>query len=731
MTARLFSYQLMRQTPAWCLALMLGAFALSCGAQELGLKLQRELLPPPAAEEAPIFIDADAIRGTQEKELEASGNVRLRRAGEAVFADYLHFSFVDQTLTARGNLRLEYHGVVVKGEDLRYNLADSTGELNQVQYFLDGEQAHGQADRLVTQGRDRLRVEDATYTNCEVGDEDWYLRTRKLDIDRSRDLGVARNASVVFKGVPILYSPYLDFSLSGSRKSGFLPPSIGQTAQSGFEVTLPYYFNIAPNYDATLAPRFMTRRGTQLKSDFRYLGSTLDGEVRAEYIENDRLFDDTRYAYVLNHRQRFGSNTTGYVTLQGVSDDFYFVDLSDQIAATSQTNLPREAGLSYDGGWWNLGARVQQFQTLQDPLAPVTPPYERMPQITLVGTRPTPVGVDVNVRGELVNFDHPELLSARRDTLYPSFSLPLRTSFFYVTPKVGYHYTRYTFDTEPPSALTRELPIYSVDSAVTFERQTSLFDSQFTQTLEPRLYYVYIPFVDQSQIPVFDTAEADFSLAQIFTENQFTGGDRINDADQLTAAITSRLIDPQNGVERLRFVLAQRYYFVEQRVTLDSPPRESKRSDALLGAGGVITPAWNFEFLLQYGAVDDQVERNNLVLQYRPEAGKVLNMGYRYTRDLQQQVDFSTQWPLGAKWSGLARWNYSLEFSKVLEGLIGMEYNAGCWTTRLVAHHFVNSVDDYTTSLFLQLELNGVSRIGLNPLDTLRRNISGYSKINQ
>ena len=690
--------------------------------------MQQELLPPRAAdEESPLFVDADRIRGRQEREIEATGNVHLRRAGEAVFADYLRYDFVEQEVVARGNLRFERDGVVVTGQGLRYNLADSVGEMDQAEYFMLQPKARGTASRLASEGRSKVHIEDATYTTCDVGDDDWHLSARKIDLDRNRDLGVARNASVVFKGVPILYSPYLDFSLSGSRKSGLLPPSVGQTAQSGFEVTTPYYFNLAPNYDATIFPRYMSRRGLQLGGEFRYLQPSLNGEVQLQYMNDDKLREEQRYAYALRHNQRFGANTTGYVNLLGVSDDFYFTDLSNQIAATSLTNLPREAGVSYDGSWWNLSARVQEFQTLQDAAEPITPPYARLPQISLLATRPTPVGLDVNVFGELVNFQHPTLVSARRDTLYPSLILPLRTSYFYFTPKVGYHYTHYSYDGDIPPPQTRQLPIYSVDSAITYERETTFFGSNFTQTLEPRLYYVYIPFVEQDQLPVFDTSQADFNLTQIFSENQFTGGDRINNADQLTAAVSSRLLDPVTGVERIRVTLAQRYYFAPQLVTLpDQEPRSDDRSDVLLGAEGKLGTAWTFNMLMQYGATDDQIEMSHHALQYRPEPGKVLNMAYRYRRGEQEQVDFSTQWPLSAQWSALARWNYSLAADKVLEGLAGFEYNAGCWTTRLVAHHFVNSADDYSTSFFVQLELSGVSRIGLNPLDTLRRNISGY-----
>ena len=711
-----------------CLALLLSMFPQLAYQQELGLKMKQELAQTRQAEEdAPLVIEADRISGTQEREIEAEGSVELRRAGEAVFADYLHYDFLDQEVTARGDLRFERDGVVVTGVGLRYNLADSTGEIDETKYYLTQIHSHGEASRLIAQSKEKVRIENATYTNCEVGKEEWYLRAKRIDLDRSRDLGVARNASVVFKGVPILYSPYLDFSLSGSRKSGLLPPSIGQTGQTGFDVTQPYYFNIAPNYDATFSPRYMSRRGTQLGGEFRYLKPTLNGEMQAQYLEKDRVTDETRWAYALRHNQKFGENTTGYINMLGVSDNTYFTDLSNQIAATSLTNLPREGGLSYNGGWWNLSARLQDFQTLQDPANPIEPPYAQIPEISLFATRPTNLGLDMQVIGQVANFQHPTLINARRDILYPSFSLPLRTSYFYLTPKAGYSYTHYTYPdgTTPPQ--TRELPIYSVDSGLTYERDAKLFDTEFTQTLEPRVYYVNIPYVNQNDLPVFDTAELDFNLASIFNENQFSGGDRINDANQLTAAITSRVIDPHNGDERIRVTFAQRYYFEDQLVTLNSPPRESNRSDLLLEAEGMLTSAWRFNTFFQYGAVDDQFERTNVAFQYRPEAGKVLNMAYRFIREQQNQVDLSSQWPLSAKWDALARWNYSMEAGKVLEGLAGLEYNAGCWTMRLVAHHFVTSADEYSTSVFLQLELNGVSRIGLNPLDTLRSNISGYT----
>jgi LPS-assembly protein len=387
--------------------------------------------------------------------------------------------------------------------------------------------------------------------------------------------------------------------------------------------------------------------------------------------------------------------------------------------------------LFYDGDWWNLNARVQRFQTLQDPLAPVTPPYARAPQLTLNVNRQTDFHLDFGLQGEYVDFDHPFLLNGRRQILYPSVSVPLQTSYFYVTPKIGYHDTRYSFEDSNLPDETRGLPIYSIDSAVTFERNARLWGRDFIQTLEPRLYYVYIPFRAQDQLPIFDTAVADFSFAQIFTENQFTGGDRINDANQLTAALSSRLINPGSGEEQMRFVLGQRFYFKEQQVSLSAERRDFDRSDVLAAMTGRITPNWVTDVGLQYSANARQMERSNAALRYQPAIGKVMNVGYRFTRDTLEQVDLSSQWPIGGRWSGMARWNYTLRDKRLLEGLAGVEYNAGCWAARFVMHRFVSATQEYINAMFFQLELNGVSRIGSNPLELLRQNVTGYTKTNE
>ncbi|HYL19511.1 MAG TPA: LPS-assembly protein LptD [Burkholderiales bacterium] len=708
----------------------------------LKLKLQSSLLPPAAPdpdEELPVFLEADRLEGTQNKDVKAEGNAMLRRRGQIVFADVLRYSLENSVVTAVGHVRFDRLGDIITGDYASFNLDDESGYVDNPTYQFRQFHAHGQASKLEVRDRDRYRAIRATYTNCDVGNEDWYLKVQRLDIDRLRDVGEGHNATLYFKDVPVLYTPWIDFPVSSRRKSGFLPPTYGSTATSGFEVTAPYYWNIEPNMDYTVAPRVMSRRGMQLGNEFRYLDPDYKGLLQADYLPEDRVANRSRWAVLFQHDQNLGHGFAGGLNIQRVSDDTYFTDLSDKIAATSQSVLPQEGWLKYEGGWWSLYGRYQHWQTLQDPLAPITPPYARAPQITLVASQQDVLGSDVGFTGEVVNFMHPTLLTGRRQNYYPTVSYPIRTPFFFLTPKAGINYTQYSFPDNVRDAQTRTLPIFSVDSGMTFERDTTLRGRDFVQTLEPELYYLYIPFRDQTQLPVFDSALKDFNFTSIFSENKFSGADRINDANQITAAVGTRLLDPETGIEKVRALIGQRYYLEQPRVTLDSAlptspvpsnveSNTATRSDLLALFSGALTRTWSLDSGLQYGVNSSEFERFNVALRDQPEPGKVLNLGYRFTRDFLDQIDISTQWPLSRRWAGLARYNYSLSDKALLEALAGLEYNAGCWTLRFVLHRFVTATQERTNTFFFQIELTGLSRLGSSPLELLRQGIGGYTQ---
>ena len=746
-------------------------------AAELGLKLQRVPVGVPRAPEAavPTFISADRIEGTVGKESLAAGAAELRKGNTAIYADWMKYIEATEDIEARGQVRIEREGDVVTGPSLKYRIRDSTGILDQPVFTLAPRSrrnvqpvtGRGEARSVAFEGEDKYRLSDGYFTTCRPGNDDWRLTMRELDLDYARNLGVARGTTIYFKGVPIMKAPYVDFALNNEHKSGLLPPMIGSTGKSGAEVTVPYYFSLAPNRDVTISPRFMQKRGAQLGGEFRFLEPKFFGTAKAEVLPKDMILGKSRSALSVVATYNEPGRILGAVNVNRVSDDNYFRDLSSRINIAAQTTLLRDGFLTYSGGWWNGGwwnatGRIQSFQVLQDAARDIPVPYWRAPQLTLnAGKQDVGAGIDLALTGEIVDFRHPTNVIGLRSTLYPSLSLPLITAGSFLTPKVGIHATRYVLDANgnaSPSiagapqlaattgTMTRTVPIFSVDAGLIFERNLAWGGQDLVQTLEPRAYYLLVPYREQNRIPLFDTAVADFNYAQIFSENSFAGGDRVANANQLTLAVTSRALSAVTGQETIRATLGQRYYIWDQRVTLDphTQARTYRSSNWLAALSGRLTQRWMVESAIEFNSREDRQERLAVGVRYQPEPLKTLNVSYRYLRDQLNQVDLSGQWALGRGWYGVGRLNYSLPDRRVVEGLAGFEYNGDCWIGRVVLQRFsvvsdatqpvggaAQPLGSATQAIFLQLELNGFSRVGSNPLEALRRNIPGYARLNQ
>jgi LPS-assembly protein len=706
-----------------------------------------------AGQEGPLFLSADRVESISQNVIEASGNVEARKAGQNFFADILRYDHVLNEIDARGKVRLEQPELILTGTTLKLQLDKDTGLMTKPAYRLlpsrnvntSGPRitGRGQAESLELIDKEKFSAKEATYTTCPVGNEDWQLKVAELEIDQGKQVGTARNVLLKFKEVPLLYAPWADFSLNDARKSGFLPPTIGFTEKSGLDITLPYYFNLAPNYDATIYPRFLATRGLQLGGEFRYLSDSFSGDAGLEYLHNDQTDERSRWLAALNHSQRFSPRLKGQVIFQRVSDDEYFRDLSNQVEITSRSILPQEAQLSYDGDWWQAGFLVQQLQTLQDPDKPILQtPYYRLPQLALTASRKFSGILQVGLESEYTHFHHPnpdpaefQVEGGDRFMVYPSLKLPYSNSAFFITPKIGYHHTHYNID-QPvagmPSSQDIGLPIASLDTGLSFERDFTFRGNRYLQTLEPRAYYVYAPYRDQSEIPVFDTAQLDLSFAQVFTENQFIGGDRINDANQLTLAMTSRFIDEENGLERLKIAFGQRYYFSNQQVTMPgTPPRDSQSTDLLALLTGQINHAWRVDAGWQFDTDLGKTIKSTLSTSYQPGPGRAASVGYRFVDGSVEQLDAAFQWPLTNRLYGLFRANYSLLDNNLVEGLAGLEYNGGCWVMRGVVQRIATAEKDVSNSFFFQLELNGMGRLGASPLSALRKSIPGYTPTNE
>ena len=692
-----------------------------------------------AGKAGPMFVSADRIESTSPNIIEASGRVEARQAGSNFFADWLRYDTTRSLVQARGQVRMEQPALLVEGDSLKLNINDYSGELTQPVYQLTDQPGRGNAERIDFIDKTHYTLKDATYTTCSAGNDDWFLKVKDLELDKSRNVGTARNATLRFLGVPILYTPWMDFPLNNARKTGMLAPTFGTTERSGFDILVPYYLNLAPNYDATLYPRLLSKRGVQLGGEFRYLLDKVRGENRLEYLPNDNEANRSRWSVALRNEYRLNDSTLAGMQFNRVSDNDYFRDLSNLISSTSISHLNREAWLTTQHANWNAELRAQTFQTLQDSTAPksIVEPYARLPHARLGMTHTLDNGLEFRMETEATRFAHATRPEGTRLLAYPTVRLPLTNSFGFLTPQLGWHSSYYALDgsssnnSAAQQNIKRNLPIFSLDSGVTFDRPFRFAGNEYVQTLEPRAYYVFAPYRDQNAIPVFDTAQLDFSYAQMFTENQFIGGDRVNDANQLTVAATSRFMEASSGLERLQVTLGQRYYFASQQVTLPGvAARTSNATDLLALVSGQITRDWRINTAWQFDTQNGTTIRRNLGASYRPGPGRAVNFGYRFIDQTTDQVDLSAQWPLGNRWYGMFRYNYSFQDNKLVEGLAGLEYNGGCWAVRGVFQRLATKENQSTDALFFQLELSGMGRLGSNPLDVLKHSIPGYRPSN-
>ncbi|MET0508084.1 MAG: LPS assembly protein LptD [Burkholderiaceae bacterium] len=672
------------------------------------------------------------------------GNAELRQIGTQIRADSIRLREADQQVQARGSVTVDRAGNRMTGPSLDLKLDAGTGVFDQPTYQLAEEAGRGRADRLELLGDGRFRLDNAMFTTCRPESEDWRIEARRLDIDQNDSQGVGRTASLVFKDVHLPNIPIFYFPLGDERKSGFLSPTFSVNSRAGAEVAVPYYFNLAPNYDLTLTPIASLRRGLQLATDFRYLFQPMRGEVHHEWVPQDARTGRTRYFYAATNAITGLGGWNGGWNIKGVSDDTYFVDFSRTIVDASERSLPRDIYLTRDIGGWNLLGRVTSYQNILD--ARLAPPYEKLPQLRLSNFMADRGGFDFGLLNDLTWFKRPLGGAAEglRAVVNPSVSYPMRGSYWFVTPRASVNLASYQLQSNPagPEDLSRTIPTFSLDSGLIMERPIRWQGREMTQTLEPRLFYVRTPFRDQSQFPVFDSVASDFNFVQLFSENPYTGYDRIADVNQLTAALLSRYIDGPTGIERLRLAIAERFYFSEQRVTLPGVrPRTDNRSDLLLAASADLGSGHGFDTGVQYAMRSSEVPRYTAVYRYWPrERDRLFNFGIYFQTDEYAQWSTSWQWPITRRWNTLGKINYSFLAQRndpstgrtvpvekgLVEGVLGFEYKEDCYTTRFVAQRFVTAAGQYTSAFFVQLDLRGLGRIGTDPFTILIRNIPGY-----
>ncbi len=684
--------------------------------------------PAAALRDQPIHIRADEILSVQGGASEFSGRVEFERADQRLKADWVLYNKTTDTLDAAGNVILENDaGDSFHTPKLHLQLESRIGYTGPGTYTLGRQQARGDAERIDFEGRDKTRLSKLRYTTCAPGQDSWFLRARELELDEEKGVGTARHASVIFQGVPIFYLPYLSFPITKERKSGFLIPEFGRSDKLGTVVGAPYYWNIAPNYDATITPRILSKRGLQVQNEFRYLGRNSSGMLELEFLADDNEKNgDNRAAGTYVHRQTFSPQWSANIDLRGVSDKDYLNDFGDNLGVTSQTHLPQNAAINYRGSLWSFAARASDYQTVDRTIAPIDRPYARLPHLTLSANAPsTPNRLRYEFDGEWINFSRDVGITGKRLNLNPAVSLPLSNSYGFFTPRIGLRHISYnlsgTSDTRP--SLTRG--VYSLDSGLFFERDVRWGENTFVQTLEPRLYYLYVPHKNQDALPNFDTGEVDLSFNNLFRDNRFSGGDRVGDANQATLALTTRFIGAEDGAERLRASIGQIYYFDDRRVNLPAGTVTRNTSDTVAEVTARLPGNWYVQGNIQRDMDAGVTRKSNIYVQYQPERNKIINFGRRFIRNDIQQTDISTEWPIYGRWTFRARSLYSQRDRRNIDSHVGVEYNACCWAVRVAARRrFVGG--EQVKAVMFQLELTGLSSLGSVPQSPLKQSVFSF-----
>ena len=698
-------------------------------------------------------ISAERIAGQTNARARAEGDVIIERNDQTLNADWVDYDQQADVVRAGDSFTLTRgDGQTVRGKELHYDLSRESGRAADAQFAVEHEsrRLQGVSAEMEMRDKNHYAMRGVKFNTCNPGDRSWYIQAAELKADRESGIGTARHARLVFGGVPVLYTPWADFPLNGNRKSGLLVPTI-KIGSDGTELELPYYFNLAPNYDATLAPGIITARGATLGGEFRYLQDKYSGSLKAKYLPHDRRSPHRhRYEAEFAHLHRFNTDLSGGIDYRQVSDDDYYRDFYGRNEIAENVHLNRSAWLDYRrdlfGQPVQMRLSVQRYQTLSDAQGRKQRPYAILPRFSAAWQKNFGLG-QFNIDTQFTRFEHSELQSGSRLVIYPSWQWDFIRPWGYVRPKIGVHATRYWLkgkDGYESRTLSRVLPLTNVDAGLAFERKTTLFGKSYLQTLEPRVFYNYIPAKSQNDLPNFDTSLNGFSYAQLFRENIYSGQDRINASNSLSVGLQSRMIDAATGAERFRAGIGRKYYFRDDNVLLDGSIEHGRRwrSDIAAFAGGRIGDNWHADLSWHYNESAKATQRFDIGASYNPEPGKVISARFKYGAHEEiytgfygklKHIDFAAQWPINERLYAIGRFNYSLSPHTPLEQMAGLEYKSacGCWSVSVVGQRYVNGLNSRKNAFFVTLQLKDLSSLGKDSYEQLRLAIPGYSKTNE
>lgn len=659
---------------------------------------------------------------------EFDGAVEIRSRGNLIKAGSGRYDAETGMFSAADGVEFSDADSRFSSNSALYDTLNGRLELSDTDFLIGHTPARGSAKNVSVTKTGVVRLEKVSYTSCPPGNNSWMLQADSIKLDRQSGTGTAKRASLRFKGVPFLYLPYFTYPITDDRKSGLLFPSIGTSDSRGFEVTQPYYWNIAPNYDMTVEPHYMSKRGLQLGAESRLMTRRNNAILWLDYLPNDDQANIDRWQYDLYVMTLLPKSWRATTEAVGVSDNQYFEDLSARQSSSSQTRLNRSITFEYYDEIWSLMGRFQGYQTIDAAVTQPDEPYQQLPQLMAVGNwRDKWLGLDYQFASEANYFYRKDSTTGARINMQPGVSIPMQRGGLYIQPQLIVDYTAYslqdltTASDESPSRLA---PIASVDAGAVFERLAGESD-RYLVTLEPRVLYAYIPYRNQNDLPVFDTIRPDFNLVQLYRYNRFLGPDRLSDTNQLSMGVTARMLQADDGRELLTATVGQTVFFDGGDVILPGEiPSAQNSTDYIAELGIKVWKKWNVDLRYQYDTDIKASDRTSIRLKYRPGDGKAFNAAYRYARDSLEQTDFSFSYPIGTQWNVIGRYNYSIPDNLALDRFLGVEYESCCWGISLLSRRTVSRGTDETESILaLQFALKGFSNFGNKTSDDLQRDI--------
>ena len=674
-----------------------------------------------------VYLEADGGVISRQGTSELNGNVIIQRNQQSLNADNATYDRDSSEVSASGNVRLSGGQNDFRSDSVTYNLQQQQGEIRNAEYQMRGSHTNGRSDLIKQKGPDLLEMKGATYTTCPAPDPSWHIASGSITLNNATQQGTAKNVTLRVGDVPIFYFPWLSFSLNNERKSGFLSPRAGISDSSGYEFSIPYYFNLAPNYDATVTTQYLSDRGFKLDNQFRFMTTNSKGVIEYDFLPSDSDFDDKwRDYFSIDYELNLAKNRKITFKAEGVSDDDYFDDLGGSLSSSSTSALEREFKYTREGENWNFSVSALDYQVLDETADQA---YAKLPEIKFNYQSPHEYNkIDFSVDSEATFFESSDGPTGLRMDIGFNASKRFGNESWYVKPSASYRMTQYSLqNNDSGNSPGRSLPTLTLDSGLFFDRT---LNNGMTQTLEPRLYYTYTPYDDQSDIPVFDSSLTDFATSsRLFQSNRFTGKDRIGDANQLTLGLTSRLQSETTGRELMNATIGQVLYFDDRKVTLEDGDAEEtdNNSEFAIELGARMTDKIRFTTTSFWDPSDKQWSSNEFRMNYLDEEQRIFNIGYQHLEDELEELDLSFSYPVSQKWSFIGRADHDLYNNRSLELLAGVEYKDCCWGSRFVARRYLTSDDSsYDNALFFEIELKGLGSIGSSASSVLQEKIYGY-----